>query len=114
MARTAIPVTNITTTAAAPASEVTGDTTDGHYITHAAASGASNTFVVVRNADSGGAHTVTIGLVARDGQAVTGKTVSVPASSTRQFRLGHPTNYGTRTNLNVDSTQLKLTAYKLA
>lgn len=110
MARTEITVTNITTTAAAPASEVTGNNVDGHYVAND-----GRTFLVLRNADSGGAHVVTIKLLNVDGQAVTGKPVSVPASSTRQIRLGDPRIYGTRTNVDVDvATHLKLTAYRIA
>ncbi len=109
MARVVIPVTNITTTAAAAATEVNGDSTNHHYVANN-----GSTWLVVRNADSGGPHTVTVGLLSVDGQAVTGKTVSVPASSARQFRLGAPNLYGTRTNIDVDSSQLKLTAYKIA
>ncbi len=109
MARVIIPVTNVTTTAAAAATEVNGDATNQHYVANN-----GSTWIEVKNADSGGPHTVTIGLLPRDGQAVTGKTVSVPASSSRRFRLGDPKNYGTRTNIDVDSSQLKLTAYKIA
>ncbi len=110
MARTAIPVTNITTTAAAPASEVNGSSVDGHYVN----GNDGRTFIQVRNADSGGAHTVTVNLLSVDGQAVSGKAYSIPASATRNIKLGDPKYYGTRTNLDVDSSQLKLTAYKVA
>ncbi len=110
MARGAIPVTNITTTAAAPASEVTGNNVDGHYVAND-----GKTFLVLRNADSGGAHVVTIKLLDVDGQAVSGRTISVPASSTRQVRLGDPKYYGTRTNIDVDvATHHKITAYRIA
>ncbi len=109
MARGAITVTSITTTAAALATEQNGDATNQHYIAND-----GRTFLVARNADGAAPHTVTIGLLSVDGQTVTGKTVSVPASSTRQFRLGDPKLYGTRTNIDVDSSQIKLTAYKIA
>lgn len=109
MARTAIPVTNITTTAAAPASEVTGVPADGHYVTND-----GRTFITVRNADASDPHTVTVGLLAVDGQAVTGKAYAIPATSSRNIRLGAPNLYGTRTNIDVDDADLKLTAYKIA
>ncbi len=108
MARSAIPVTNITTTAAAPATEVNGNATDQHYVAND-----GRTFIQVRNADAGGPHTVTIGLLPVDGQTVAGKAYSIPASSTRNIKLGAPAYYGTRTNVDVDSSQLKLTAYKV-
>ncbi len=109
MARGAIPVTNITTTAAAPATEVNGNATDQHYVN----GNDGRVFIQVRNADAGGPHTVTVGLLPVDGQTVAGKTYSIPASSTRNIKLGAPAYYGTRTNIDVDSSQLKLTAYKV-
>lgn len=108
MARSEIAVTSITTTAAAPMAEVNGNATDNHYVANN-----GKTFITVRNADAGGAHIVTVGLLAVDGQAVTGKAYSIPASSTRNIKLGDPRLYGTRTNLDVASSQLKLTAYKV-
>lgn len=109
MARASLAVTNITTTAAAPMTEVSGDATNFHYVANN-----GSTFITVRNADASNPHTVTLGLLSVDGQAVTGKAYPIPASSTRNIKLGAPNLYGTRTNLDVDSSQLKLTAYKVA
>ncbi len=110
MARSAITVNNITTTASAVPSETNGDATNGHYVANAK----NLTFLVVRNADSGGPHTISVGYPNVDGQAVTPKSYSIPASSTRNIKLGDPALHGTRTNLDVDNSQIKIIAYKLA
>jgi hypothetical protein len=82
---------------------------NGHYVAND-----GRTFITVRNADEADPHTVTVGLLSVDGQAVEGKAYAIPASSSRNIRLGAPTLYGTRTNLDVDDADLKLTAYKIA
>ncbi len=116
MARAAITVNNITTTASAIPAETNGDATEGHYVATAAGTGGgSGVWLLVRNADAGGAHTISIGYPVVDGgQAVTPKAYSIPASSSRNIRLGSPKVHGTRTNIDVDSSQIKIVAYKLA
>ena len=109
MARVIVPVTSVTTTAAAAATEVSGDAGQGHYVANN-----GRTWLEVRNADAGGAHTVSINLTSVDGQTVDPKDISVPASSSRRVKLGDPRLYGSRTNIDVDSSQLKLTAYTVA
>lgn len=108
MARTRVNATPLARTGIAAGAEVDGDTSNGHVI-----SNTGKTTIEVRNADSGGAHSVTFvtpGTV--DGQAVGDRTVSIPASSTRRFGRFQTSIYGSSMVVTVDSSQLKLTAYE--
>lgn len=110
MPRVNVPVTIIGRTPAVPATEVNGDATNNHSVINNGA-----TWVTVRNADAVNAHTVTeVFQKTVDGQAITSKDHSVPASTTHKFRLGATADYNDPTWLNVDSSQLKLIAESLA
>lgn len=86
--------------------EVDGNTVDGHVVRNT-----GRTVVTVRNADAGGAHTVTFVIPGTvDGQAVADRTVSIPASSSRDFGGFDPAIYASQMAIDVDSTQLKLQA----
>ncbi len=109
MARTALTVYGIDVEGIADPAETTGNTVDGHYVAND-----GRTVLRVHNADGSNPHTLSIGLKAVDGQAVTPKPYPIAASATEWIRVGDPARYGTRTNINVDSTQLKITAFKVA
>lgn len=106
MARVVLTRTRPTRAGVAATAEADGNTVDGHVVTNT-----GRTLVVVRNADAGGAHSVTFILPGTvDGQAVTDRTVSIPASSSRTFGGFTPEWYSGQLAIDVDSTQLKLTA----
>lgn len=108
MARTRITPTELSRAGIAPATEVDGDATNGNIV-----SNTGQTMIEVRNADAVNPHTVTFvtpGTV--DGQAVADRQVSIPASTTRRFGRFQPSFYGSALAIDVDSTELKLTAYE--
>lgn len=110
MARTNVPVTAISRAGIAPAAEVNGDSVNHHSF----ANTNSNVILLVRNADGAGAHTVTISINETvDGQVVTARAVSIPLSASRYFGPFPAGVYGTTVLLDVDSSQLKLSAYSV-
>lgn len=107
MAATPIPLNPITRAMLAEPAPVTGDPANGHTVVNG-----GRTWLEVTNADSAGAHTVTVAIpVTVDGQGVTPKAYSIPASATRRFLLGQPEDYGSLTSFTVDSAQLSLKAF---
>lgn len=106
MARVVIPAVALTPDGAANPTEANGDTTNGHFVTNT-----GKTNVTVRNADAGGAHSVTfLTPITVGGKAVADQVVSIPASSTREFGNFAVSLYGSTLQVDVDSTQLKLAA----
>jgi hypothetical protein len=105
MPRTVLPVSRPARTGTAPPVEQTGDTGNGHVVTNT-----GRTIITVRNADTA-SHNVTFqtpGTV--DGLPIGDRTVAVAPSSALDF-AGFPTSiYGSQMAIDVDSTQLKLTA----
>lgn len=109
MARVIVPVVSVTKAGVAAGSEVNGDATNFHEVANN-----GGTWIEVRNADGAGAHTVTIKVAKTvDSQTVTSRTYSIALSASRRIRLGDPNVYGNPTQVDVDSSQLKLTAYTL-
>jgi zona occludens toxin (predicted ATPase) len=110
MPRANITVVEITRAGVAP-TEVAGDVANGHQFDHGA-----RTFLVARNADAGGAHTVTIITpVTVDSLAVADRQVSVPASATRYigpFTSDYRQSDG-KVYVDVDSAQLNLAVFRL-
>lgn len=109
MPRINLPHTNISRAGVADGAEVDGNTTDNHSTAND-----GRMWLEVRNADAGGPHTVTVRIQdVVDGQSVTSKTFSIPASSKRRIGPWPPGQYGDVLEVDVDSSQLKLTAYHL-
>lgn len=110
MARTNVPVTPITRTGIAPATEVTGDPTNNHVLVNDGA-----TFIVARNAHATVAQTVTVNFgYMVDGQAITPRVYSIAATATKWMGPFPVAQYGAQLNHDVSTTDIKLTAYKLA
>lgn len=112
MARINLPFTVIDEAGVAPGAEVTGDTTNNHVIKSVPT---GRSFLIVRNADVSNPHTVSIRIgLTPGGQVVTPKPYPIPAGLSRWIKLGDPSIYGRTINVDVDSTQLKLTAVTVA
>lgn len=108
MARVNLPFTTIDEIGVAPGAEVAGDATNFHVV-KAVPTGRS--FIIVRNADVSNPHTMSVKVaVTPGGQAVTPKPYVIAASASRWIKLGDPSIYGRTVNIDVDSSQLKLTA----
>ncbi|MEV4738641.1 hypothetical protein [Streptomyces sp. NPDC049555] len=109
MPRVDVPVTSITRTGTAPAAEVNGDATNGHSLTNNGA-----TWIAVRNSGTTVARVVSAEYANTvDGQTVPSKTWSIPTSSTRYIGPFPVRLFGTTLLLDVDHTELKLSAYTL-
>jgi hypothetical protein len=109
MPRVIVPVTQFSKAGIAPAAEVTGDPTNLHYLFND-----SQTVILVRN---NGASTRTFTAqfaVTFDGQSVTGKPYSIPATSSRYIGPFETGTYGTTMNVDVDHADLRLSAYTMA
>jgi hypothetical protein len=69
----------------------------------------------VTNADGSNPHTLSISLPNVDGQTVTPKAYPLVASTTgRKIKLGDPNLYGRKVLFSVDSSQIKIAAYRTA
>jgi len=109
MPRVNLPHTNISRAGTTDGAEVDGDATNFHSTAND-----GRVWIEVRNADAGGAHTATVHIQDKvDGQTVAPKAYSVPASSKRRIGPFPPSDYGSVLQVDVDSAQLKLTAYHL-
>jgi hypothetical protein len=109
VARTNVPVTQITRAGVAPGTEVNGDPTNNHVVANN-----GKMFLEVRNSGSTVARTVTFrfpGLV--DGQSVTPRAVSIPTSASRRFGPFPTDAYSSLLQVDVDNAELKLAAYGL-
>lgn len=109
MPRIDVPVTNITRSGVADASETNGNATDNHSIAND-----GRVWFEARNADASNPHTVTV-LFTRtiDGQAVTSRAYALAATTKRRIGPWPPAEYGDTLQVNVDSSELKLAAYHL-
>lgn len=110
MPRVNIPVTQITRTGVAPATEVNGDATNNHSLAND-----GTVWIEVRNSGSTVSRTMSAQFANTvDGVTVDAKTWTIPTSATR--RIGpFPTRlYGTALLIDVDNAELKLSAYKVA
>ncbi|MEW2578357.1 hypothetical protein [Streptomyces syringium] len=109
MPRVNVPVTSITRTGVAPATEVNGDATNNHSIENNGA-----VWVMVRNSGSTVARVVSaVYANTVDGQTVPAKTWSIPTSSTRYIGPFPIKYFGTTLLIDVDNAELKLSAYTL-
>lgn len=107
MARTVLPVTTVARTGVTDPVEQAGDTVNNHVVANS-----GKTIIRVRNADTS-SHTVTFVITNTvDGQPVTNRTVTIPASTTVPFGRFQTEIYGSQMGINVDSAQLKLTAFE--
>lgn len=109
MPRVNVPVTNVSRAGVADAAEVNGDSVNHHTV-----SNDGRTWLEVRNADASNPHTLTVrfpGVV--DGQSVTPKTYPIAATTKRRIGPFPPADYGAALQVDVDSAQLKLTAYHI-
>jgi hypothetical protein len=108
--RVAIPVTQITRSGVAPATEVNGNATDNHSVVND-----GNVWLEVRNSGTTVARTVSARFASTiDGQTVPAKTWSIATEATRRIGPFPVRMYGNSLLVDVDNAELKLTAYKLA
>lgn len=112
MARGVLPITVIDEVGVAPGAEVAGDATNFHVIKNVPA---GRSWIIVRNADVSNPHTMSVKVaVTPGGQAVTPKPYMIAASTSRWIKIGDPSIFGRSVNIDVDSSQLKLTAVTVA
>lgn len=110
MPRVDVPVTQITRTGVAPATEVNGDATNNHSVAND-----GSVWIEVRNSGSTVARVVSARFPNTvDGQTVPARTWSIPTSSTRRIGPFPVGKYGTTLLIDVDNAELKLAAYRLA
>lgn len=104
-----IPVVSFTRAGAAMPDAVPGDVSQGHTMPNDGRTG-----LMVTNADTEAAHTVTINLARTvDGQGVVPRTVSVPASTSVALGPFNPGDYGADLSVGVDSVSLTLIAVRV-
>lgn len=110
MARTALPVNTITRTGITPASETAGDATNGMTMVNN-----GRTVLLTHNTNGGStAHTLTISLTgAVDGQGIVPRTWSIAASASKYIGPFPADSYGGTMKIDVDNSELHLTAYSL-
>lgn len=107
MPRVAVPVTQISRAGVAPPTPTNGDATNHHSIQNN-----GRVILLVANAGESTPRTVTLrlpGVV--DGQALTPKTVTVPASASRYIGPFPTDAYGSTLQVDVDHADLKLSAF---
>lgn len=110
MPRVDIPVTQITRSGVAPATEVNGDATNNHSFAND-----GTVWLEVRNSGSTVARTVSARFANTvDGQTTTARTWSVPTSASRRIGPFPVRYYGDTVQIDVDNAELKLAAYSLA
>jgi hypothetical protein len=72
-----------------------------------------NTFLIMNNT-GGSTYTVTVAYTSTvDGQAVTGRQFSVPATTMHVVKLGRPDLYGSTATITAQNTAVKLAVYSL-
>lgn len=110
MPRVNVPVTQITRSGVAPATEVSGDATNNHSVAND-----GSVWLEVRNSGSTVPRTVSARFVNTvDGVTTPAKTWSVATSATKRIGPFPVRLYGSSLQIDVDNAELKLTAYKLA
>lgn len=109
MPRVGVTVVNITRAGVADGTEANGDATNNHSI-----SNDGRVWFEVRNADPTNPHNATVHITDTvDGQAVTSRVYPIAATAKRRIGPWPPGDYGDVLQVDVDSSQLKLTAYHL-
>lgn len=110
MARTALAVHTLTRDGVAPTATTALDAVNGNSVPND-----GHTWLVLDNADAAASHTLTVTLLGgRDGQPVTPRTITIPATTTGQMYGPWPLDsYGSLLNIDADDAQLKATAYTL-
>lgn len=109
MARVNIPVTNLSRAGVADAAETNGDSVNNHSVAND-----GKVWIEVRNADASNPHSATVKIQDTvDGQAVSSKVYPLAATTKRRIGPWPVKDYGTTLQVDVDSAQLKLTAYHL-
>jgi hypothetical protein len=110
VARSNLAVNELTRAGVAPAAETTGDPVNNHSLGNDGA-----TFLLVRNAHATVAQTLTVHFTKTiDGQAVTARTISVPATTSRYIGPFPVADYGTVVGIDVSTSDLKLSAYHVS
>ncbi|MGW5509897.1 hypothetical protein ACWEV9_19295 [Streptomyces albogriseolus] len=107
MPRVALTVTNLSRAGVAPPAE-----TDGDPVNHHSVQNNGRMLLLVRNASASTPRTVTLrlpGVV--DGQALTPKTVEIPAEESRYIGPFPTGDYGSTLQVDVDNAELKLSAF---
>lgn len=108
MPRATIPVTKLSEAGVADPAETNGDATNGHSLPNS-----GHTVLRVRNAHATLARNLTLGTpVTVGGKAVADTIVSIPAVSTRTFADLSPALYGSSVPVDVETSDLKLTAFE--
>jgi hypothetical protein len=106
MARTPLTVVQASRDGVDSPTPADGDTTNGHVVRNT-----GRTMITVANADAGSPHTVTFVIPGTvDGQAVADRTVSIPPSASQEFGQFPTDVYGGQMAIDVDSSELKLSA----
>ncbi|MFJ5156330.1 hypothetical protein ACIQCF_33180 [Streptomyces sp. NPDC088353] len=107
MPRASIPVTRLSDAGHADPEETVGDPANGHSLPNT-----GKTVLRVRNDDEA-AHTLTLVTpITVGGKNVEDTEVTIPAGATLSFGSLSTALYGSSTPIDVDSAQLKLTAFE--
>jgi hypothetical protein len=110
MARVAIPLVAFTRDGSTMPADAVGDTVNGHVFANDGRVG-----LIVHNTDAAAAHNLTINLARTvDGQTVTPRVVSVPASTSKAFGPFDTGDYGANVNVDVNSASLTMVAVRVA
>ena len=108
MPRVNVPATVVTRDGVEPPAEVTGDTTNNHFVYND-----GRTVLLVRNSGASG-HTLTVNIKRTvDGQTAEARTVAVPASESRYVGPFPVADYGDQVEVDVDHAELLLTALRV-
>ncbi|MFD5468882.1 hypothetical protein [Streptomyces sp. NPDC127105] len=108
MARASLPITKLSDAGSPDPAETNGNPTDGHSLPNT-----GRTVLRVRNADATNPHTLTlVPPITVAGKRVEDTKVTIPAGATLSFGSLSTALYGSSTPINVDSAQLKLTAFE--
>ena len=110
MARTAVPVTEITRAGVAPAAETNGDAVNNHSV-----SNDGRVVLLIRNSNgSATARTLTVNFAKDvDGQTITPRTDSIATGASRYIGPFDVATYGRTMSIDVDHAELKLSAYRM-
>lgn len=109
MTATPITVNQLSRAGSAQATPSAGDAVNGNSVAND-----GKTFLVLQNADGAAAHTLTIAIAQAgpDGATINNKTIVVPLSGNYITDVWPTSIYGSSLALSVDSTQLKIAAYR--
>jgi hypothetical protein len=108
VARTATTLDHTTAVTLAASPGVAANVPDGDTFPNG-----GSTWLLMNNT-GGSTYTVTVAVEDTvDGLAVTGRVHSIPASSMKLVKLGHPSIYGTTTKVTAENVAVKLLAFAL-